>query len=37
MFSPLVESVIGEKTVIQDGREGYYPGRWKDLTKEASP
>jgi hypothetical protein len=30
-----MESLNGGETVIQDERESYYPGRWKNLTKEA--
>ena len=35
MLSPFMESLNGGETVIQDERESYYPGRWKNLTKEA--
>ena len=35
MLSPFMESLNGEGTVIQWWEFGYYPGRWKDLTKEA--
>jgi hypothetical protein len=30
-----MESPNGGETVIRDERESYYPGRWKNLTKEA--
>lgn len=36
MVSPLVESLSGEETVIQEWKLGYYPVGWKDLTKVAS-
>ena len=36
MLSPFMESLNGEETVIQGESESYYPGRWKNLTKEAS-
>jgi len=36
MFSPRVECLNSEETVLQGGSEGYYSGRWKDRTKEAS-
>jgi hypothetical protein len=29
------KSLNGEETVIQRWEIGYYPGRWKNLTKEA--
>jgi hypothetical protein len=35
MLSPFMESPNGGETVIQGESESYYPGRWKNLTKEA--